>query len=405
MKHNQQRNTNILLIGTALSYNQGTAAQALSAYRSLKEFNPSSRFTLISPYPSSDSKQCAKYGINMINGSLARLLFHFPSILREYKRADVIISLHGDSYSDDYHAFDIPWLPSSFLPWAQIFWGILLRKPVVIYPQSIGPFKTRLTRFLARVALNKTRVIMARGQITYEYLRGIGIDEARMHLVVDSAFLLEPSPPERVEEILSTENINKNTAPLIGMSISQSIIQFSGFKERGERRGSYITLMAQVVDYLVNKLDATIVFVPSVIGPSKELDDRIIGHEVFSKVKHKDRVIKITNEYTPEEFRGVVGHCDLFIGARMHANIAALSMHVPTIAIGFSHKTPEIMMSVGQDKYICDIKGVTFEELVSKIDDAWHNREKIREDLESSVKVMRENLISTIGLIKQLLSD
>ncbi|GAI33439.1 unnamed protein product, partial [marine sediment metagenome] len=108
-------------------------------------------------------------------------------------------------------------------------------------------------------------------------------------------------------------------------------------------------LMAQVVDYLVSRLDAKVILVPEVIGPTEASDDRVIGALVLDKVEHKDRALSITNEYGPEELRGLIGQCDLFIGARMHANIAAFSMHIPTIAIAYSYKFHGIMKMLGQE--------------------------------------------------------
>ncbi|NIN03283.1 MAG: polysaccharide pyruvyl transferase, partial [Hydrotalea flava] len=73
------------------------------------------------------------------------------------------------------------------------------------------------------------------------------------------------------------------------------------------------------------------------------------------------------------ELKGIIGRCDLFIGARMHSNIASISMHVPTVALAWSHKYHGIMKMVEQEKYVCDIRTTTFNELVSKINDAWSN--------------------------------
>jgi colanic acid/amylovoran biosynthesis protein len=221
----------------------------------------------------------------------------------------------------------------------------------------------------------------------------------------DLAFLLEPCSQERVREILSIECIDAINHPIIGISISQIISEYYETKEMAERRDSYITVMVQLVNYLINELGATVILLPSVTGPRSGQDDRIIGHQVFERVERRDRVFEITNEYTPPEFRGIVGLCGLFIGARMHANIAALSTYVPTIAIAYSHKTAETMEQCGQEKYVCDIRNMTLEELISKVYDAWNRRKDIREELEHRITAMRENLQSTMAQIKRVLGD
>lgn len=87
----------------------------------------------------------------------------------------------------------------------------------------------------------------------------------------------------------------------------------------------------------------------------------------------------------------------------MHANISAISMHVPTIAIAWSHKYYGIMRTLGQEKYVCDVRTTTFDELISKINDAWSNREEIKKTLMHKVRIQKELALFNGELVKGLL--
>ncbi len=417
----------ILTIGaTCCGPNKGAAAMELSAFNVLHQLVPDMDFivAISSIYFEPGTEYCTAHNLRHVDTQehalktglrVARCFLWFilhrylkldakalinEKLLQEYARADLIIDLSGDSISDNYHLLQSIQACFFLLP------AIFLGKAVVIYPQSIGPFRTKLAEFMARFTFNRVKFIIAREEITKDYLEKVGVNKVPVYLAPDISFLLAPAPDEVIKEILLKENIGKNDRPLIGMSVSQEIAGFAksteSYKERYKR---YVKLMAQVVDCLVSRLNAKVILVPEVIGPTEASDDRVIGALVLDKVEHKDRALSITNEYGPEELRGLIGQCDLFIGARMHANIAALSTHVPTIAIAYSYKFHGIMKMLGQEDFICDFTSLSFDELIRKIDKAWQNRTKIKRNLRTRMAVIRDEALFSARLTKDLLKS
>lgn len=410
----------ILLTGASFSINKGATAMVVSTVKALREFIPDAKFTMLSKFSELDCKQCEPYGIEVVDYNYLRsnkfkMLFYLSrcvlwsglrkylhlnvhvlindNILQEYAKSDIIIDLSGDTLGGG-----LSW---SVISLGTILLGTFMGKPVIVFPQSIGPF-TKRVEFLARFTFHKVKFIAAREEITRNYLKEIGVSKTPVYLTSDIAFLLQPISHERVCKILFKEGINENNRPIIGMSVSQSIAAYSKSENPEEIRNSYVCIMAKLVDYLTDALDATVVFVPNVIGPGKIHDDRVIGKEMLTKVKCKHKVISVTKEYTPEELKGIIGECDLFIGARMHANIAALTMHVPTIAIAYSHKYYGIMRMMGQEKYVCNIMTITYDELTAKINDVWLNREDIKNDLTSKTEVLQEQTLLICKLVKSI---
>jgi len=412
--------TKILVTNTNCSWNRGSAAQVISTSEILKTYIPDASFTLISYCPELDTRQSTKYNYNLkVVGYFSEtprkmllFLYHkFSALfrcvaytiqhkiglsvnlllnekyLREYIDSDVVINLSGDSYSDG-KGGNAAWNS------LEVLIGILLKKPIVFFSQSIGPFK-KLTMPLAKFCLNKANLIIVREEITKNYLEEIGI-KSPIYLTADCAFILEPAHYERVENILLKENI----------SIKRRLIGISANVMLDDKENKYANSMAQLIDYAIEKLNAQVIFVPHVLSMDAggRIDDRVMGEKIYKLIRNKQNIKLIKGEYSPEELKGIIRLCDLFIGGRMHANIAAISSCIPTIATSWSHKYSGIMQTVGQEKYVCDFKTMDFEELKSKIDDLWNNKETIREELKVKVEEQKRLAWYSGELVRDLLN-
>ncbi len=418
--------TNILLINTNCSWNKGSAAQVISTKRTLSKFISNANFALVSARPELDSKLCAIHDIEVIDFSFSawgrgskiqrllydgRLLYYLlrcilwsilckiglnvhklidEDILREYTKSDLIVDLSGDTLSDKniHSMFSI----------LGILLAIFLKKKIAIFSQSIGPFK-KITIPLARFCLKRVDLIVVRENVTKNYLKDIGVNNPSTYLAAEIAFLLEPAPPKKIQEIILKESINTNrrNGALIGVGPSTRI----------SKNRAYVAIMAKIADYLVEKFNAQVVFISHVIIPPKysahSYDDRSVAKEIYQLARNKNGIKLIKGDYSPEELKGIIGRCDLFIGARMHSNIASTSMHVPTIALAWSHKYHGIMKMLGQEKYVCDIETAKFNEIIPKIIDAWCNRDEIMKKLASKTTELERSALYSARLVERLI--
>jgi polysaccharide pyruvyl transferase WcaK-like protein len=380
----------------------------------LRAHIPDAEFTLWSPVPRRDSARAEEYGVRIIGtvrrelvAALLRSLLWFglrklgvnsPRLLRsndllkEYCAADAIVDILGISFSDYFSR----WIGTT---WAgcRLLMGKLLGKPVVKFTQDMGPFRKRATRCPARFFLSRVDLIIARSTATQDYLKGIGVT-AQVHLRPDSAFVLDPSPADRIDSILLREKLDKR--PLVGMTVTTQIDRRLSSKDR-EADNRYTALLAQMADYLIDTLDALVVFIPN--ETEGGYDDVYVAKNVCKNVKNKGAVRLVTTEYGPEELKGLIGKCDLLIGSRYHSIVAALSMCVPCLVIGWGHKYNELMGIVGQTEFVCDFQAVSFEEARAKVDRLWRMREEIRGELASRVPSIKERVLSSGKLVRDLL--
>lgn len=410
--------TKIHLIGSHYSLNKGWAAIVISTVDALRQYIPDAEFTLESMYPAIDSK--AYPGVNIVTSTLSSKLrathlliravtygfFKFLGLnldclikieeLERYLHSDIILHLGGDTFCAEpfratrlLYAFQrniIYFTGHIYL----LLFGLTLRKPVVIYAHSVGPFG--VFRPLLKFILNKMALITVRDPISRDYLIKIGVNRPQVFLVADPAFLLKPIVKQ------SFDFLKERTGRgFVGISISEEAV--SCFY-KGEE--PFIRLMSRVVEFL-RQSGFSIIFIPHSIGGYKFGDDRVYARKIYELLEYKDHIINLESDYTPNELKGIIEKCDLFIGMRMHANIAALSSLVPTIAISHSLKYEGIMKTLGQEEWVCDIRTLDYEILTSKISNIIQKQKEIVENLKPKIEISKELVLLNAKLIKQLL--
>ena len=418
----------ILITNTTISWNKGSAAQVISVLSSFRRLIPETTFTLLSYCPELDSKYSSQYDINVIGFSRKKRQKHkillfvysihlFLTILRcvlysflrmihvntdnlmknnkqlnAYLEADLILDLSGDSFSD--------WQNRSIINVLGLIPAILLRKPFVFFSQSIGPFKFWTLPF-AKFCLEHSKLITIREEVSRQYLNQIRIKNPSLYLAADCAFLLKPPPLKKILEILEGYNLLEQEQPLIGVSVSVFMIT-NFFKDKST---NYFSIMSELVDYIVESKKAHVLLIPHSIAPIHwGTDDIYAIRSVYSLVKNKKKVTLIENNHDARELKGIIGRCNLFIGSRMHANIAALSQNIPTIAIGWSHKYYGIMKRVGLETYVCNIETLSLEELKVKVDKLFSTYKNIQKKLTINVNAEQNSALKSIKKLSELIS-
>jgi colanic acid/amylovoran biosynthesis protein len=420
-------NYKILITNGYSWYNKGDSAIVITMAESLRNFLPNSDISIITIYPEEDAIHYKKYNINVIkniinNTSLighrigmlksifkaSKIVFcatlysmskSYPRmvltdeekiLLESYIDSDIIISCGGGFIQDSNL---VAFLTNIF----QIYISILIKKPTVIYAQSIGPFKYRFTKIISKMIINSCSIITLRENISREYLEKMGVTRPKIFVTADSAFTLKSA------ELADTTNIEKMlngfNRPFVGITVRKWIFPLQ--KYPGKKQIEYEMIMAKLIDYLSEKLGATIIFIPQVIAIND--DDRMAAKNVYYYVKNKNKFKILKSDYSPEQIKSLIGQMDIFIGTRMHSNIFALSMCIPVIAISYEHKTDGIMSMLGMKEWVVKIDELEYEDMISKIDDIWKKREKLSQELRYKINWMRERSLLNAQLVRDLL--
>ncbi|GAG65896.1 unnamed protein product [marine sediment metagenome] len=161
--------------------------------------------------------------------------------------------------------------------------------------------------------------------------------------------------------------------------------------------------MAQVCDYLVDEYNAYVLLIPNNVFYN-QYDDLDVATKVFEHVSHKENVLTISERYPAQELKGIISQCEILIGARYHSIVAALSLGIPTIAIAWHHKYPEILQLVGQEGWICNIEDLSHENLTKKIDKLWINKDQARMEIFDRLPEVKNSILSGGEKVKEILN-
>jgi len=301
---------------------------------------------------------------------LGRFDLPLPESLRElmraYAGADLVVAAGGGYlYTTSAIHGNVVLLITVF----SFFFGAFLGKPVYLYAQSIGPFAGSHQAWFVRWALSRVRLVEVREEVSGRLLDGWRMPTP-VRRVADAAFLLTARPPGEGTWIPGASG-----RPTVGMTVRK------WFRNRMQQ-ATYEQTMAGFVDWLVGERGAEVIFLPQVTFAEGGDDDQETARRVVAAVARRDLVRLIEDELDAEQIKWLCGRMELFVGTRMHSNIFALSLGVPTLAIAYQPKTRGIMASLGLEDFVVPIENLSLETLRDRFETLSRQKAKIREHLE-----------------------
>lgn len=242
--------------------------------------------------------------------------YNFERFLRD---ADIVMSLGGDNYSLDYNSVQ-KYLDANDRVLAA-------GKPLVIWGASVGPF-TSEPETEARVAEQFKRIalVVARERRTVAYLESIGVQENVM-LLPDPAFSLNDSPvtlTDAQEAMLQAGAIGVNLSPLLA--------------RYRDGMGAWLEDATEWVRAILETSGRPVLLVPHVFEPNN--DDQAFMAQILARIGAPVERLSLLDgkNLSCMQIKQVISRLHVFIGARTHATIAAMSRGVPTLSIGYSAK-------------------------------------------------------------------
>jgi colanic acid/amylovoran biosynthesis protein len=243
---------------------------------------------------------------------------------------------------------------------------------------------------------NRCRLVIPREPITSTILSNLGIKTVSNIIINDVGFWLETAGKERLKEIFESEKIDTHV-PMVGISVSQSFVRFRSDSSVDVGK-NYFKAILDAIEFCVNKLNTNILLIPHVTGPDTERhDDRVACENLYILSEHKDNIYLLRGRYKADELKGLISQCRFFIGARMHANIAALSSCIPTLAMSYSHKTEGIMKLLGLERWVYSDFAAPIDNVLSEL---VQNREEIQRSLEAKMTEFEHNRYELISLLR-----
>lgn len=213
----------------------------------------------------------------------------------------------------------------------------LAGKPLIVSPQTIGPFSRAWVRRVALNTLGRSAAVFARDEASIRFLRDLG-HRGHVELASDVALLLPYDPPP---------DRSGDDRVRVGLNISGLLM--NGGYTKANMFGlavDYPGLMRRVIARFLEKPDCEIHLVPHVLSESMPVEDDWRASERIA-AEFGDRVHLAPRFTSPGAAKSYIAGLDFFMGARMHACIAAFSSGVPVVPLAYSRKFSGLFGALG----------------------------------------------------------
>lgn len=328
--------------------------------------------------------------------------------IRLIDSCDAVLDVSGgDSFSDIYgrERFDNIHLPKAI--------ALSRGKPLILLPQTYGPYKDPAVRDLAAHAASQACMAWARDSHSHAALRellGKDFNPLIHRCGVDMAFSLPSrSALQHLQPVLRRWlEVRDADHPLLGFNVSGLIYNDpAGALKKYGLKADYRQAVTGFLENVLQDTPARVVLVSHVMDrPGHYESDLAACMDVAKRLgeRHADRVEVAPATLNESEAKWLIAGMDWFCGTRMHSTIAGLSSGVPTAAVSYSDKTKGVFETCGQGGHVMDPRLMTADEirqgLWRSFDTRDVTRNALRGELQEVVAQAERQLKSIAGKIR-----
>jgi polysaccharide pyruvyl transferase WcaK-like protein len=287
----------------------------------------------------------------------------------DIERAELVLDIGaGDSFADIYgtkRMKRVLWLK---------YLTHLAGTPLVLAPQTYGPFTNPVSRGLARGSLNMSALVCARDKASVAHLRDIGL--TRDVIVASDVALRMPKTETRLPPA---------KRPRVGLNVSG--LMMSGGYHGANQFGlsvDYPALMDRMISTLLAHPEQPEVhLIPHVICPDMPVEDDVAAMRTLAE-DHPG--VQLAPAFkTPSEAKGYISEMSYMVGSRMHACIAALSTGVAVIPLAYSRKFSGLFGALGYG-HGADCTVMSAEAIVEAVIDGFERRSVLANEAKAATQ-------------------
>jgi polysaccharide pyruvyl transferase WcaK-like protein len=311
--------------------------------------------------------------------------FYRSESFDQIRKSQLVVSCSDENFKEGASLLNmnISWILASWSMTISRLFDVLVSryfgKRVVMFPNSIGPFRTLIGRTLSVLALRNCNYLLIRDPISYKIVDSLNVASPRA-LTYDMALLFRSS---RDKVTLRTDTT------FAGKPMVCVCLGFYSHVVSEERMYRMINEYASVLDNTIEKYDACILFLPHYVSGFR-FDDLEMSQLIFDKMKHKD-MASILNLLSVSELSSVLEKAEIVITSKMHPAVLATSYYVPTVCVAYDLKQIGYFQQLGMIKCIASVNESPLK-LQNQIEYVWSNRARIRASLEEQIPIMQANV-------------
>jgi polysaccharide pyruvyl transferase CsaB len=262
--------------------------------------------------------------------------------------------------------------------------------PVMTFAVGAGPLKDPAAQTAVREALEGAKAITVRERAAQQVLEEAGVHRDVV-VTADPALLLKPEPLPR--GYLKSEGL-EGRRRLIGMSVREPGVAAPDLNEK-----VYHGLLANAADFMIDRWDADIVFVPM----ERSVLDTQHSHAVIAQMLRPQRATVLKGEYSSGQILALMGRFHFAVGMRLHFLVFAALRGTPFVALPYAGKVSGFLEDLKLPSPPLNL--VNPGRLIAHLDESWDKRRSLKTQLAKSVPELQERSRQTIQIVKQILSE
>jgi polysaccharide pyruvyl transferase WcaK-like protein len=264
------------------------------------------------------------------------------------------------------------------------------RVPVMVYAVSAGPLRDPAVQRLVQDGLSRAAVVTVRERDARKVLEEIGLTR-EIVVTADPALLLEPAP--LAKDALKREGLDSGRQ-LVGVSVREPGAAAPDISEQ-----AYHKLLADVADFMVDRYDADVVFVPM----EPRMVDVQHAHAVVARMLRAPRATVLKGDYTSEQLLALMQHFAFAVGMRLHFLIFASLQNVPFVALPYAPKVAGFLEDLKIETP--PLAQVSAGRLIAYVDHAWDRRRLLQGRIARALPALRTRALESNQIAVRLLTQ
>lgn len=392
--------TIILANATIRSGNKGCAALCYSVLH-LVDYILSQRGIEYRLYLTESKEKEGKHSINICGKSIQyesiahpmqnswiNTVKHIKKNFRLYKifkQADCIMDIgQGDSFADIYGAYRFGKIDRIHRT------ARFLSRPYILLPQTIGPFTNPAIRQKAIKSIVGATLVMTRDGQSFDYVKELAGDNSHVKEFIDVAFFLPYTKMDFDKDFVH-----------VGLNIS-GLLWNGGYTRDNQfgLKADYQHIIRNIISFFLSNKDVRLHLISHVASGIRSVEsDYAVLYDLWREY-HSEQMTLAPFFHTPIEAKDYIAGLDFFMGARMHATIAAFSAGVPVVPMAYSRKFNGLFVDTLAYNHIIDLKVDEESTILTKVEKCFSLRDSLKQEianrLVSTVSEQKEKLLKDL---------
>ena len=402
------------IIAATFHGNRGAQAMLETVIGRLSEQQPGTRFHVYSYYPGEDRRLVDDPRVTihsstplalvawLLPWSLlfglfqkllgSRVLRFAPAAIRGLASSVALVDLAGVAFIDGREKF-LPFNALTILP------AWLIGTPVVKMPQATGPYRNWLNRLVARVILPMCRMVWARGPGTLAHLSNARFPGVRFAQADDIAFnfqedwSLTSEGAGAMRRLLDRVVAVRATSRVRGIvGLCPSAVLAVQARKVG---GTYESVLAALIQRLAASGFLVVLFPNATresAGSGERNNDLPVMRRLWAECQQANDPAPLMADFdlNAAEIKRLLAAMDIVLVSRFHAMVGALSLGVPPVVLGWSHKYAEVMARFQLQDQVMDHERLGLDELHATVVRVFMERDQLRVRIREQLPAIRE---------------